>query len=81
MTQTKLFKFSFDLASGNRNYISYLKRGNRKIKAKGFWLVDIKECVDRINKDVFYLEDIYTFKCELSKKHPLNNSIKAKIRQ
>lgn len=45
------------------------------------WSDDIAECVERINKDVFTLEDIYVFEDELSVKYPNNGHIKEKIRQ
>ncbi len=45
------------------------------------WFDDIAECVERINKDVFTLEDIYAFEDELSVKYPDNKHIEAKIRQ
>ena len=45
------------------------------------WLMDIMRCVDRINHEIFSLDDIYAFTDELRMKHPDNRNISAKIRQ
>ena len=50
------------------------------IEAKG-WLLDVLVCVEKINKREFSLDDVYAFESHLKAKHPLNNNIKAKIRQ
>ena len=54
------------------------KTGN--IEAKG-WLLDVLVCVEKIKKTEFSLEEVYAFEQYLKTKHPLNNNIKAKIRQ
>lgn len=51
-----------------------------KGSSKG-WILDIMNCLDRINKDNFRLHEIYAFEQELSLKHPDNKFIKDKIRQ
>lgn len=55
-------------------------KGTSNIEAKG-WLLDVLICVERIKKDEFSLDDVYAFEAYLKIKHPLNNNIKAKIRQ
>lgn len=45
------------------------------------WLMDVLQCVNRINDDVFSLRDIYSFTDTLKAKHPDNSNIEAKIRQ
>ena len=55
-------------------------RGAHNIEAKG-WLLDVLVCVEKIKKAEFSLEDVYAFESHLKAKHPLNNNIKAKIRQ
>ena len=55
-------------------------KATSNIEAKG-WLLDVLVCVERIKKQEFSLEDVYAFEDHLKAKHPLNNNIKAKIRQ
>lgn len=50
------------------------------VEAKG-WLLDVLLCVEKIKKQEFYLDEVYRFESYLQSKHPLNNNIKAKIRQ
>lgn len=45
------------------------------------WIEDVLKIVKQIPKEEFGLEDIYSFKEQLSKIHPSNNNIEAKIRQ
>lgn len=45
------------------------------------WLMDILNCINRIQSHSFSLEEIYGFETELHSKHPQNNNIKPKIRQ
>jgi len=55
-------------------------RNTGNIEAKG-WLLDVLVCVEKNQKREFSLDDIYAFEDYLKAKHPLNNNIKAKIRQ
>lgn len=55
-------------------------RSTQNMEAKG-WLLDVLVCVERIKKTEFSLEDVYAFEEYLKAKHPLNNNVKAKIRQ
>jgi len=52
----------------------------RDIDAKG-WLLDVLVCVEKIKKEEFSLDQVYGFEAYLKAKHPLNNNVKAKIRQ
>jgi len=58
--------------------INFLK--DTKVETRG-WLNDIMHCLNKIGKDNFELEEIYFFEEYLSRLHPQNKNIKAKIRQ
>lgn len=45
------------------------------------WLFDVLACVNKIEKPLFTLGEVYAFRDELKLKHPDNNNIEAKIRQ
>lgn len=45
------------------------------------WLFDIMCCIDSLPKTAFTLYDMYLFEDRLSKNHPDNHNIRAKIRQ
>ncbi|MBS3815720.1 MAG: restriction endonuclease, partial [Hadesarchaea archaeon] len=53
---------------------------NQTAESRG-WLSDILMCVRRINQENFTLKQIYEFEDKLSKLHPKNKHIRAKIRQ
>ena len=55
-------------------------REEKEPKAKG-WILDIMNCIDRLNKKEFFLHEVYNFEKELSSKYPNNRYIKDKIRQ
>ena len=55
-------------------------REEKEISAKG-WLLDIMSCIEKLGRQKFSLDEVYTFASVLSKKHPENKHIKAKIRQ
>ncbi len=59
--------------------ITFLKQ-SKNMYLKG-WLIDIMNCIDKLKKETFSLNDIYSFENYLKIKHPSNNNIKAKIRQ
>ncbi|WKZ49547.1 MAG: DpnI domain-containing protein [Anaerolineales bacterium] len=50
------------------------------VEAKG-WLLDVLSCVEKIKHREFSLDDVYAFEGFLKAKHPLNNNVRAKIRQ
>lgn len=55
-------------------------RETKKTDLKG-WILDVMNCIDKLNKTEFTLQDIYSFENILSIKHPNNKHIKDKIRQ
>lgn len=63
----------------NWNKTVFLKE-EKKVTAKG-WILDIMNCIDKLNKKEFALGEVYNFKKELRLKHPNNKHIKDKIRQ
>ncbi|MDY0117178.1 MAG: DpnI domain-containing protein [Sulfurimonadaceae bacterium] len=61
------------------NKTSFLKESHN-IKSKG-WILDILNCIEKLNKNDFTLHEMYQFETYLHLKHPENNNIQAKIRQ
>lgn len=57
----------------------FLEQSNN-LKTKS-WLLDMIKCIEKINKNVFNLNDMYQFEKYLKFRHPDNNNIQAKIRQ
>ncbi|MBI4706376.1 MAG: restriction endonuclease [Candidatus Omnitrophica bacterium] len=55
-------------------------REEKETPAKG-WVLDIMNCIDKLGKRRFNLEEVYFFKEFLGEKHPQNRHIKDKIRQ
>jgi len=55
-------------------------REEKEASAKG-WLLDVMNCVEKLGNREFSLDEAYSFESRLSKKHPDNKHIKAKIRQ
>lgn len=55
-------------------------REEKEVTAKG-WLLDIMNCIDKLGKKEFRLEEMYAFEKLLGEKHPNNIHIKDKIRQ
>ena len=53
---------------------------SKKIELKG-WILDIMNCIDKLGKNEFKLNEIYAFEKYLKIKHPENKHIKDKIRQ
>lgn len=45
------------------------------------WILDTMNCIDRIGKNEFVLDELYLFEEDLKKKYPENNFIKDKLRQ
>lgn len=64
--------------------IQSVKRSGRlevaNIDSRG-WLMDILNCVNKVETVLFTLDEIYAFEEELHKKHPANGHISPKIRQ
>ncbi len=55
-------------------------RDEKEISAKG-WLLDVMNCVEKLERKEFTLDDVYMFENFLNRKHPKNKHIKDKIRQ
>lgn len=53
---------------------------SKNIESRG-WLLDTLNCVEKIGKDVFTLDEIYAFEPQLEQLHPNNKHIKDKLRQ
>lgn len=53
---------------------------SKSLESRG-WLLDTLNCVERVGKREFTLDEIYSFEVELAEKHPNNNFIKDKLRQ
>lgn len=45
------------------------------------WLVEVMNCIDRLNRQEFTLDDVYSFDSYLSQIYPGNNNVRPKIRQ
>jgi type II restriction enzyme len=56
----------------------FLQSKNRDTKA---WILDVMNCIESLQNNVFTLEQIYSFEDQLRLKYPNNNHIKDKIRQ
>jgi type II restriction enzyme len=55
-------------------------RGEKELAARG-WILDIMNCIDKIGRKEFSLNEVYAFEPLLEQKHPNNRHIKDKIRQ
>lgn len=55
-------------------------REEKETTTKG-WILDIMSCIDRLDKQEFNLDEIYSFEKILEEKHPHNKHIRDKIRQ
>jgi type II restriction enzyme len=55
-------------------------REEKELASKG-WILDTMNCIDKIGKKEFSLDEVYSFEKELKEKHPENNFIKDKLRQ
>ncbi|KAF0107894.1 MAG: Dam-replacing family protein [Hyphomonadaceae bacterium] len=55
-------------------------QNSANIEGRG-WLLETLNCIEKIQKDNFTLDEIYAFKPYLQQAHPNNNNIEAKLRQ
>ena len=62
------------------NYCRTKSIKTTNIESRG-WVMDVLNCIDRIDAVDFSLNQVYQFERELQLKHPENNFIKDKIRQ
>jgi len=60
------------------NLTSFLSQRNGESRS---WILDVMNCVDRMEERIFSLRDMYAFEAELKVKHPNNHFIRDKIRQ
>lgn len=70
----------FDIKTVTSTFQKTLFIRDKNEKAKG-WILDTLKCIDSIDKDIFFLKDIYKFENFLKIKYPNNNFIKDKVRQ
>ncbi len=61
--------------------IIIIENKNNLIENLSPWQKDIFELINEIRNDTFVVQDIYSYKEELKRKHPKNNNVEAKIRQ
>lgn len=59
---------------------TFFLREEGEALAKG-WILDIMNCIDKLNKNKFNLSEVYAFNKLLAGKYPNNRHIKDKIRQ
>lgn len=55
-------------------------RGEKETLSRG-WILDVMNCIDKLGKQEFKLDEIYSFEKLLKEKHPGNKHVKDKIRQ
>ncbi len=62
------------------NYRKTLFLGQQKVKNRG-WTLSVMHCIERLNKEVFSLQELDFFVPELQAQYPKNKFIREKIRQ
>src|SRR5574344_1100134 len=63
-----------------KKYQDTLKLNVNNLKERG-WLLDVLNCINSLDKDVFSLKDMYHFEGKLKNLHLNNKNIRPKIRQ
>lgn len=53
---------------------------SKSLETRG-WILDVLNCVEKIKKQTFTLDELYTFENKLKTKYPNNNHIRDKVRQ
>lgn len=80
----RIFIVKNEIQQSVETVISKVKRtdfiSQYKLDARG-WILDILNCVNKIESRDFTLKQVYQFEKQLAAKHPENNHIKDKIRQ
>ncbi len=61
-------------------YKNISKLQTKSIESRS-WLVDVLNCINRIDKAHFTFSEFYNFRDELKDQHPDNHNVEAKIRQ
>jgi type II restriction enzyme len=76
------------ISGGNITGISDVRRKAARISSMNTdnleartWVNDVMLILDKINKPIFTLSDVYNYSHELKTRHPHNNNVEAKIRQ
>ena len=62
------------------SYAHTKKLQTKNIQLRG-WLLDVLNCVNKIDGKIFTLQDVYKYADFLQSRHGDNNNVKAKIRQ
>lgn len=82
--QGKIFIISNGVLSPQQQVIKSVSKSSQlevsNIRHRG-WLMDVLNCVNSIETNLFTLNEIYAFEKKLQEKHQMNRHIKAKIRQ
>lgn len=80
----RIFIVKNEIQQSMESVISKVKRtdfiSQYKLDARG-WILDILNCVNKIESRDFTLEQVYQFEEQLAGKHPENKHVKDKIRQ
>lgn len=80
----RIFIVKNEIQQSVKSVITTVKRtefiSHYKLDARG-WILDILNCVNKIDGRDFTLEQVYQFEKQLAVKHPDNNHVKDKIRQ
>lgn len=81
----KIFYVKNGVACDKKNVLKNWKktlflREERHSQSRG-WILDVMNCIDKLCKKEFSLDEIYVFEKKLAEKHPENCHVPAKIRQ
>ncbi len=80
----RIFIVKNEMQQSVKAVISKVKRtyfiSQYKLDARG-WILDILNCINKIDSRDFTLEQVYWFEEQLAAKHPENKHVKEKIRQ
>lgn len=77
MVEERVARRSAEVRAAYRSLRALEQRG---VESRG-WTLDVLRCVREIGSSPFELADVYAFQAELSRLHPGNNNVRAKIRQ
>lgn len=83
-TDGRIFIIKNEIQQSVASVVAKVKRtefiNQYKLDARG-WILDILDCINKVDNKDFTLEQIYQFEDQLSAKHPENKHVKEKIRQ
>lgn len=63
-----------------KKYNNLRKLQTKNLDLRG-WMLDVLNCINRMNHEEFTLKELYAFADSLQQKHRSNNNVEAKIRQ